>query len=187
MQQLFGLQIQQTCWVKPFLSYKRLILTVKYLLKITLISLFRFYFTNWHGVNESVPRVCRHALKRKNANGPKTEPEGNPLLDTASLKYLFAQVSFHTQNIFSQSLKQLYSQMESSSIHNHISWIMCLCVWFSKGQHDFVKGWATLRNPQNEEEVHYIENECLGMAVLSISHHALDNNIVIPGVAGQIR
>ncbi|XP_014044951.2 tyrosine-protein kinase JAK1 isoform X2 [Salmo salar] len=105
----------------------------------------RFYFTNWHGVNESVPRVCRHALKRKNANGPKTEPEGNPLLDTASLKYLFAQ-----------------------------------------GQHDFLKGWATLRNPQNEEEVHYIENECLGMAVLSISHHALDNNIVIPGVAGQI-
>uniref|UniRef100_A0A674DY64 non-specific protein-tyrosine kinase n=1 Tax=Salmo trutta TaxID=8032 RepID=A0A674DY64_SALTR len=105
----------------------------------------RFYFTNWHGVNESVPRVCRHALKRKNGNGPKTEPEGNPLLDTASLKYLFAQ-----------------------------------------GQHDFVKGWAILRNPQNEEEVHYIENECLGMAVLSISHHALDNNIVIPGVAGQI-
>nr|XP_029480081.1 tyrosine-protein kinase JAK1-like isoform X2 [Oncorhynchus nerka] len=102
----------------------------------------RFYFTNWHGVNESVPRVCRHTLKSKNSN----EPEGNPLLDTASLKYLFAQ-----------------------------------------GQHDFLKGWATLSNPQNEEEVHYIENECLGMAVLSISHHALDNNIVIPGVAGQIR
>uniref|UniRef100_A0A8C7S316 Tyrosine-protein kinase n=1 Tax=Oncorhynchus mykiss TaxID=8022 RepID=A0A8C7S316_ONCMY len=101
----------------------------------------RFYFTNWHGANESVPRVCRHALKRKNSN----EPEGNPLLDTASLKYLFAQ-----------------------------------------GQHDFLKGWAAVRNPQNEEEVHYIENECLGMAVLSISHHALDNNIVIPGVAGQI-
>uniref|UniRef100_A0A8C7J302 non-specific protein-tyrosine kinase n=1 Tax=Oncorhynchus kisutch TaxID=8019 RepID=A0A8C7J302_ONCKI len=94
----------------------------------------RFYFTNWHGANESVPRVCRHTLKSKNSN----EPEGNPLLDTASLKYLFAQ------------------------------------------------GWATLGNPQNEEEVHYIENECLGMAVLSISHHALDNNIVIPGVAGQI-
>uniref|UniRef100_A0A8C8JJX3 Tyrosine-protein kinase n=1 Tax=Oncorhynchus tshawytscha TaxID=74940 RepID=A0A8C8JJX3_ONCTS len=99
----------------------------------------RFYFTNWHGANESVPRVCRHTLKSKNSN----EPEGNPLLDTASLKYLFAQ-----------------------------------------GQHDFLKGWATLGNPQNEEEVHYIENECLGMAVLSISHHALDNNIVIPGVAG---
>uniref|UniRef100_A0A8C8CV34 Tyrosine-protein kinase n=1 Tax=Oncorhynchus tshawytscha TaxID=74940 RepID=A0A8C8CV34_ONCTS len=92
----------------------------------------RFYFTNWHGANESVPRVCRHTLKSKNSN----EPEGNPLLDTASLKYLFAQ-----------------------------------------GQHDFLKGWATLGNPQNEEEVHYIENECLGMAVLSISHHALDNNI----------
>uniref|UniRef100_A0A8C7J2X6 non-specific protein-tyrosine kinase n=1 Tax=Oncorhynchus kisutch TaxID=8019 RepID=A0A8C7J2X6_ONCKI len=94
----------------------------------------RFYFTNWHGANESVPRVCRHTLKSKNSN----EPEGNPLLDTASLKYLFAQVSSHTLNIFSH------------------------------------------------KEVHYIENECLGMAVLSISHHALDNNIVIPGVAGQI-
>uniref|UniRef100_A0A8C7J2U1 non-specific protein-tyrosine kinase n=1 Tax=Oncorhynchus kisutch TaxID=8019 RepID=A0A8C7J2U1_ONCKI len=106
----------------------------------------RFYFTNWHGANESVPRVCRHTLKSKNSN----EPEGNPLLDTASLKYLFAQVSSHTLNIFSHSLKPLYTHMESS------------------------------------KEVHYIENECLGMAVLSISHHALDNNIVIPGVAGQI-
>ncbi|KAK6302349.1 hypothetical protein J4Q44_G00267040 [Coregonus suidteri] len=105
----------------------------------------RFYFTNWHGANESVPRVCRHALERKNRNGPKTEPGGSPLLDAASLKYLFAQ-----------------------------------------GQHDFLKGQAALRSPENEEEVHYIENECLGMAVLSIAHHALDNNIVIPGVAGQI-
>uniref|UniRef100_A0A8C7GKC8 Tyrosine-protein kinase n=1 Tax=Oncorhynchus kisutch TaxID=8019 RepID=A0A8C7GKC8_ONCKI len=105
----------------------------------------RFYFTNWHGANDNVPRVCRHALKRKNGNGPKTESGGTALLEAASLKYLFAQ-----------------------------------------GQHDFLKGRAAVRNPQNEEEAHCIENECLGVAVLSITHNALEKNIVNPYLAGQI-
>ncbi|XP_029559989.1 tyrosine-protein kinase JAK1 [Salmo trutta] len=105
----------------------------------------RFYFTNWHGANDNVPRVCRHALKRKNGNGPKTESGGTALLEAASLKYLFAQ-----------------------------------------GQHDFLKGRAPVRNPQNEEEAHCIENECLGVAVLSITHNALEKNISNPYLGGQI-
>uniref|UniRef100_A0A4W5JJM1 non-specific protein-tyrosine kinase n=1 Tax=Hucho hucho TaxID=62062 RepID=A0A4W5JJM1_9TELE len=105
----------------------------------------RFYFTNWHGANDNVPRVCRHALKRNNSNGPKTESGSTALLEAASLKYLFAQ-----------------------------------------GQHDFQKGRAAVRNPQNEEEAHCIENECLGVAVLSITHNALEKNIGNPNLAGQI-
>ncbi|CAB1325819.1 unnamed protein product [Coregonus sp. 'balchen'] len=105
----------------------------------------RFYFTNWHGANESVPRVCRHTLKRKNDNGQKTKSGGTALLDAASLNYLFAQ-----------------------------------------GQHDFLKGWAAVPNPQNEKEAHCIENECLGMAVLSITHHAMEKNIGNPDLAGRI-
>uniref|UniRef100_A0A4W5JGW4 non-specific protein-tyrosine kinase n=1 Tax=Hucho hucho TaxID=62062 RepID=A0A4W5JGW4_9TELE len=99
----------------------------------------RFYFTNWHGANDNVPRVCRHALKRNNSNGPKTESGSTALLEAASLKYLFAQ-----------------------------------------------KGRAAVRNPQNEEEAHCIENECLGVAVLSITHNALEKNIGNPNLAGQI-
>uniref|UniRef100_A0A4W5K0G5 non-specific protein-tyrosine kinase n=1 Tax=Hucho hucho TaxID=62062 RepID=A0A4W5K0G5_9TELE len=95
----------------------------------------RFYFTNWHGANDNVPRVCRHALKRNNSNGPKTESGSTALLEAASLKYLFAQ-----------------------------------------------KGRAAVRNPQNEEEAHCIENECLGVAVLSITHNALEKNIGNPNL-----
>lgn len=49
----------------------------------------RFYFTNWHGTSESESPVWRHSLsKQKGTKGP----EGTPLLDAASLDYLFAQV-----------------------------------------------------------------------------------------------
>uniref|UniRef100_A0A6Q2X8L3 Tyrosine-protein kinase n=1 Tax=Esox lucius TaxID=8010 RepID=A0A6Q2X8L3_ESOLU len=105
----------------------------------------RFYFTNWHGLNECAARVCRHALKGKNGSEPKSEPGGSPLLDASSLKYLFAQ-----------------------------------------SQRDFQKGRAAVRNVENEAEAHNIENECLGMAVLSLSHHAMDKNISIPDLAKQI-
>uniref|UniRef100_A0A6Q2Y8A7 non-specific protein-tyrosine kinase n=1 Tax=Esox lucius TaxID=8010 RepID=A0A6Q2Y8A7_ESOLU len=100
----------------------------------------RFYFTNWHGLNECAARVCRHALKGKNGSEPKSEPGGSPLLDASSLKYLFAQVSLCTDS----------------------------------------------RSLTNEAEAHNIENECLGMAVLSLSHHAMDKNISIPDLAKQI-
>ncbi|KAG2461780.1 tyrosine-protein kinase JAK1 [Polypterus senegalus] len=46
---------------------------------------------------------------------------------------------------------------------------------FAQGQHDFVKGSAPVRNPQTNQEVHEIENECLGMAVLAISHFTNEN------------
>uniref|UniRef100_A0A1A8QVV4 Tyrosine-protein kinase n=1 Tax=Nothobranchius pienaari TaxID=704102 RepID=A0A1A8QVV4_9TELE len=44
---------------------------------------------------------------------------------------------------------------------------------FAQGQHDFQAGVVPLRTSQSETEQHEIENECLGMAVLAITHHAM--------------
>lgn len=45
-----------------------------------------------------------------------------------------------------------------------------------KAKHDFKMGMVPLRNVQSETEQHEIENECLGMAVLAITHNALATN-----------
>lgn len=56
--------------------------------------LHRFYFTNWHGTSETESPVWRHSLfKHKGVSVSPKGPEGTPLLDAASLDYLFAQVS----------------------------------------------------------------------------------------------
>uniref|UniRef100_A0A669BNX7 Tyrosine-protein kinase n=1 Tax=Oreochromis niloticus TaxID=8128 RepID=A0A669BNX7_ORENI len=47
----------------------------------------RYYFRNWHGLNENEPMMCRYPPK----SGSK---RGFPLLDTTSLEYLFSQVVF---------------------------------------------------------------------------------------------
>uniref|UniRef100_A0A665UP63 Tyrosine-protein kinase n=1 Tax=Echeneis naucrates TaxID=173247 RepID=A0A665UP63_ECHNA len=91
----------------------------------------RFYFRNWHSTNEGESPVWRHCIsKLRGGLSPQKTPEGTPLLDAASLDYLFSQ-----------------------------------------GQHDFQKGVVSLRVSQSEAEQHEIENECLGMAVLAITHH----------------
>ncbi|KAK3556757.1 hypothetical protein QTP70_016693 [Hemibagrus guttatus] len=101
----------------------------------------RFYFSNWHGTSENDSPVWRHSLsKQKGSKGP----DGTPLLDAASLDYLFAQ-----------------------------------------GQYDFLRGLAPIRIPQNEAEHHEIENECLGMAVLAITHHAKSNNMPLSGSGAE--
>uniref|UniRef100_A0AAY4DPY6 non-specific protein-tyrosine kinase n=1 Tax=Denticeps clupeoides TaxID=299321 RepID=A0AAY4DPY6_9TELE len=121
----------------------------------------RFYFTNWHGTSENESPVWRHTLSKQKGNlSTNKSPEGTPLLDAASLDYLFAQVS--KEPIFS----------------------FCICVF--QGQYDFLKGLAPVRKPQNETELHEIENECLGMAVLAITHYAKVKDIPLPGAAGEI-
>ncbi|KAF1385446.1 hypothetical protein PFLUV_G00107860 [Perca fluviatilis] len=94
----------------------------------------RFYFRNWHGTTEGESPVWRHCIsKLKGGFSPQKTPEGTPLLDAASLEYLFAQ-----------------------------------------GQHDFQTGVVPLRMSHSEAEQHEIENECLGMAVLAITHYTMD-------------
>ncbi|NWY09465.1 JAK1 kinase, partial [Aphelocoma coerulescens] len=57
---------------------------------------------------------------------------------------------------------------------------------FAQGQYDLVKGLAPIRDPKNEQEVHEIENECLGMAVLAISHDAIKKNVKLPELPKDI-
>uniref|UniRef100_A0A8C6U7V4 Tyrosine-protein kinase n=1 Tax=Neogobius melanostomus TaxID=47308 RepID=A0A8C6U7V4_9GOBI len=93
----------------------------------------RFYFKNWHGSTEGESPVWRHCISKLKAGlSPQKTPEGTPLLDAASLDYLFAQ-----------------------------------------GQNDFHTGMISLRASQSDSEQHEIENECLGMAVLAITHYSL--------------
>ncbi|XP_022598832.1 tyrosine-protein kinase JAK1 [Seriola dumerili] len=104
----------------------------------------RFYFRNWHGTTEGESPVWRHCIsKLRGGLSPQKTPEGTPLLDAASLDYLFAQ-----------------------------------------GQHDFQKGVAPLRMSQSEAEQHEIENECLGMAVLAITHYTI--NTSVPNASHEI-
>nr|QIS60160.1 Janus kinase 1 [Trachinotus ovatus] len=104
----------------------------------------RFYFRNWHGTTEGESPVWRHCIsKLRGGLSPQKTPEGTPLLDAASLDYLFAQ-----------------------------------------GQHDFQKGVVPLRMSQSESEQHEIENECLGMAVLAITHHTM--NMPLPNASHEI-
>lgn len=44
-----------------------------------------------------------------------------------------------------------------------------------------------MRSPQNEAELHEIENECLGMAVLAITHHAKGNDLPLSGAGAETR
>lgn len=53
----------------------------------------RFYFRNWHGTTEGESPVWRHCIsKLRGGLSPQKTPEGTPLLDAASLEYLFSQV-----------------------------------------------------------------------------------------------
>ncbi|KAL7876621.1 hypothetical protein AOLI_G00115840 [Acnodon oligacanthus] len=48
---------------------------------------------------------------------------------------------------------------------------------YAQSQYDFHSGLAPLRSPQSEEDAQQIENECLGMAVMAISHEAMGNHL----------
>ncbi|XP_075944444.1 tyrosine-protein kinase JAK1 [Anarhichas minor] len=106
----------------------------------------RFYFRNWHGTTEGESPVWRHCIsKLRGGVSPQKTPEGTPLLDAASLNYLFSQ-----------------------------------------GQHDFQTGVVPLRVSHSEAEQHEIENECLGMAVLAISHYTTNIVVTLPTAPHEI-
>uniref|UniRef100_UPI0037E940A3 tyrosine-protein kinase JAK1 n=1 Tax=Semicossyphus pulcher TaxID=241346 RepID=UPI0037E940A3 len=106
----------------------------------------RFYFKNWHGTTDGESPVWRHCIsKLRGGMSPQKTPEGTPLLDAASLDYLFAQ-----------------------------------------GQHDFQKGMVPLRNALSEVDQHEIENECLGMAVLAITHYATSMDMPLSTASNEV-
>ncbi|KAM4721780.1 tyrosine-protein kinase JAK1 [Rhinophrynus dorsalis] len=57
---------------------------------------------------------------------------------------------------------------------------------FAQGQYELVKCLAPVRDPKCDQEIHEIENECLGMAVLAISHYAIKKNIQLPDLPKDI-
>ncbi|XP_056895318.1 tyrosine-protein kinase JAK1 [Takifugu flavidus] len=131
---LFGLYDEKAgMWYPP--SYE---FTVTDEISLKLHYRMRFYFRNWHGNTEGESSVWRHCIsKLRGSLSLEKMPEGTPLLDAASLDYLFYQ-----------------------------------------GQHSFHKGLVPLRKSYSDAEQHEIENECLGMAVLAITH---TTNMSVPG------
>uniref|UniRef100_A0A4W5RTU3 Tyrosine-protein kinase n=1 Tax=Hucho hucho TaxID=62062 RepID=A0A4W5RTU3_9TELE len=129
---LFGLYDEsRTLWYAPNHIFK---ITDETCIKLHYRM--RFYFTNWHGTSESESPVWRHCIsKLRGGLSPQKVPEGTPLLDSASLDYLFFQVR--------------------------------VCVSMGGYQHE-------------------IENECLGMAVLAITHYAMTREIPLSTASNEI-
>ncbi|KAJ7332634.1 hypothetical protein JRQ81_014814 [Phrynocephalus forsythii] len=57
---------------------------------------------------------------------------------------------------------------------------------FAQGQNDLVKCFAPVRDPKNDQEIQEIENECLGMAVLAITHYAIKKQLRLPELPREI-
>uniref|UniRef100_A0A8C9ZU03 Tyrosine-protein kinase n=1 Tax=Sander lucioperca TaxID=283035 RepID=A0A8C9ZU03_SANLU len=78
----------------------------------------RFYFRNWHGTTEGESPVWRHCIsKLKGGFSPQKTPEGTPLLDAASLDYLFAQGQ-HDFQTGVVPLRMSHSEAEQHEIEN---------------------------------------------------------------------
>ncbi|XP_071656771.1 non-receptor tyrosine-protein kinase TYK2 [Patagioenas fasciata] len=107
---------------------------------VRLLFRMRFYFRNWHGLDEKEPAVCRGGARHGDARQEK--PHGGALLDKSSFEYLFEQ-----------------------------------------GKYDFINDVAPLRDAQGEQELQRFKNECLGMAVLHLSHVALTRGLSLEDVA----
>uniref|UniRef100_A0A671W3K5 Tyrosine-protein kinase n=1 Tax=Sparus aurata TaxID=8175 RepID=A0A671W3K5_SPAAU len=74
----------------------------------------RFYFRNWHGTTEGESPVWRHCIsKLRGGLSPQKTPEGTPLLDAASLDYLFSQ----GQHDFQKGVVPL--RMPQSEVEQH--------------------------------------------------------------------
>uniref|UniRef100_A0A8C6L6W9 Tyrosine-protein kinase n=1 Tax=Nothobranchius furzeri TaxID=105023 RepID=A0A8C6L6W9_NOTFU len=132
---LFALYNPQTqCWYSP-----NQVFTPEENSSLVLHYCMRFYFRNWHGLNEKEPSVFRYALKSG------ADEAGSPLLDVKSLEYLFAQ-----------------------------------------SKHEFVNEVVQMEDIESEEELSRFKNESLGMAVLHLSHHAIQNKSTLQEVAGKI-
>lgn len=58
---------------------------------------------------------------------------------------------------------------------------------FAQGQHDFHMGVVPLRVSQSDAEQHEIENECLGMAVLAITHYAMITEKPLSTASQEVR
>ncbi|XP_033827751.1 non-receptor tyrosine-protein kinase TYK2 [Periophthalmus magnuspinnatus] len=119
------------CWYSP-----NHVFTLKENTPLVLYFRMRFYFHNWHGLNENEPKVSRYTPKFGTGQGC------SPLFEISSLEYLFAQAKY-----------------------------------------EFVNEVIQIDDMRSEEELSRFKNESLGMAVLHLSHHALQTNKILQEVA----
>ncbi|XP_076000180.1 non-receptor tyrosine-protein kinase TYK2 isoform X2 [Genypterus blacodes] len=71
----------------------------------------RFYFRNWHGLNERESTVCRYALRSGTNRG------GSPLFEITSLEYLFSQAKYEFVNEV-VPMEEVQSEDEQSRFKN---------------------------------------------------------------------
>lgn len=132
---LFALYNPKTqCWYSPnhiFSPEENSSLVLHYCM--------RFYFRNWHGLNEKEPKVSRYAPKSG------TDQASLPLLEITALEYLFAQAKY-----------------------------------------EFVNEVVQMEDVESEEELSRFKNESLGMAVLHLSHQAMQTGSTLQDVAKKI-
>ncbi|CAL9693128.1 unnamed protein product [Knipowitschia caucasica] len=122
---------QSCCWYSPNHMF-----TLEENTHLVLYFKMRFYFRNWHGLNEKEPKVSRYAPKSG------TGHRCSPLLEMSSLEYLFAQAKY-----------------------------------------EFVNEVTQKEEMQSAEESSVFKNESLGMAVLHLSHYAIQNKKKLQEVA----
>nr|XP_041567721.1 non-receptor tyrosine-protein kinase TYK2 isoform X1 [Taeniopygia guttata] len=82
---------------------------------VNLIFRMRFYFRNWHGMNDKEPAVFRNVPRA--GDSPEEKPPGGALLDRSSFEYLFEQGKFEFINDVA-SLKDFQSETEIQKFKN---------------------------------------------------------------------
>ncbi|KFO14133.1 Non-receptor tyrosine-protein kinase TYK2, partial [Balearica regulorum gibbericeps] len=82
---------------------------------LNLLFRMRYYFRNWHGMNDKEPAVYRNVPRQNDS--PDEKPQGGALLDKSSFEYLFEQGKFEFINDVA-SLKDLQTEQEIQRFKN---------------------------------------------------------------------
>ncbi|XP_064416951.1 non-receptor tyrosine-protein kinase TYK2 [Latimeria chalumnae] len=110
---LFALyDVESKLWLSP-----NHVLTANKDTNLALHFRMRFYFRNWHGMNEKEPAVYRNAPRHYDSSGGRQKSVQGSLLDPASQQYLFAQAKFAFINDI-VSLKDLHTEQELHNFKN---------------------------------------------------------------------
>ncbi|KAM8974280.1 non-receptor tyrosine-protein kinase TYK2 [Pelodytes ibericus] len=111
---LFALyDIQQKYWFPPNHVFK-----ISKDMKVVLHFRMRYYFRNWHGMNEKEPVVCRKIPKTTDSSEDKSSiQQAEAILDLASFEYLFEQGKFDFVNDV-VSLKDFWTEQEIHKFKN---------------------------------------------------------------------
>uniref|UniRef100_A0A8C0FG22 Tyrosine-protein kinase n=1 Tax=Bubo bubo TaxID=30461 RepID=A0A8C0FG22_BUBBB len=82
---------------------------------LNLLFRMRYYFRNWHGMNDKEPAVYRNMPRQ--SDSPDEKLQGGALLDKSSFEYLFEQGKFEFINDVA-SLKDLQTEQEVQRFKN---------------------------------------------------------------------